>query len=647
MRMGRLGKRVKQGAALLMAGLMMFSAVDLSAVEVKAEENTAEGTEENTAVKVAENAPEYMWMFGIDIIHDGELQDDGIADNENTIYQGTNWYYDSIENQLVLKGASISDFFCRDGDLTVLLFGENNLHDVLTFESETSGEEHTLELKGGDNTASLTCDSDITAGGNVPQNLNIMGITIEMAGKIECEGNLKLENSRVVARRIDCGGSLSIGNSHVIVNNDIDGAIEGNEITITDSYVEAKTSSFGSKAIDTNQKINVSDSQIVACCVSVFEKDALGDGDFANSVITKQWFDRYVDAVATKTYVYGTAMLREALTIASGESIDFKDGASITNLEKLTVEDGATILVDGVEHIHNKDGAAKYIWKDGSEHTKVDVCLDCPVGYTWETEAEAHHYNEHGSCTECGAYQPAVLTTDKYDVNYDDMKESAYEISNAGQLYWYAGLVNGTLPGVGQDTAANAVLTYDITLNENVTVDGKLAEDTSGFRSWTPIGSEASPYEGIFDGTNHVINGLFCNDTSMSCAAFVGYLKHSHVRNLTLKDCWISGSTMAAGICGKNDGMVSECYVDGIITAQNDIAGGVCGLNNFGSIKNCYNAATVAAESLAGGICGSNPTGGGIVSCCMNIGNVTAKSAQGPIYIMEGFQPYQADINPS
>lgn len=28
MRMGRLGKRVKQGAALLMAGLMMFSAVD-------------------------------------------------------------------------------------------------------------------------------------------------------------------------------------------------------------------------------------------------------------------------------------------------------------------------------------------------------------------------------------------------------------------------------------------------------------------------------------------------------------------------------------------------------------------------------------------------------------------------------------------
>lgn len=130
MRMGRLGKRVKQGAALLMAGLMMLSAVDLSAVEVKAEENTAEGTEENTAVKVAENAPVYMRIGGIDIISHGELQDDGIADNENTIYQGTNWYYDSIENQLVLEGASISVFFagmvtsrfCYSGKIICMMF---------------------------------------------------------------------------------------------------------------------------------------------------------------------------------------------------------------------------------------------------------------------------------------------------------------------------------------------------------------------------------------------------------------------------------------------------------------------------------------------------------------------------------------------
>ena len=48
------------------------------------------------------------------------------------------------------------------------------------------------------------------------------------------------------------------------------------------------------------------------------------------------------------------------------------------------------------------------------------------------------------------------------------MKETVYEISNAGQLYWFAGLVNGTLDGVKQNTLANAILTANITVNENL-----------------------------------------------------------------------------------------------------------------------------------------------------------------------------------
>ncbi|WP_295213322.1 hypothetical protein, partial [Ruminococcus sp.] len=65
-----------------------------------------------------------------------------------------------------------------------------------------------------------------------------------------------------------------------------------------------------------------------------------------------------------------------------------------------------------------------------------------------------------------GTYEPAVETTGKYDVDGDGTKDNAYEISNAGQLYWFAGLVNGTLDGVKQNTLANAVLTANITVNE-------------------------------------------------------------------------------------------------------------------------------------------------------------------------------------
>ncbi|MEI3162320.1 MAG: hypothetical protein V8S74_02750 [Lachnospirales bacterium] len=45
--------------------------------------------------------------------------------------------------------------------------------------------------------------------------------------------------------------------------------------------------------------------------------------------------------------------------------------------------------------------------------------------------------------------------------------EGAYEISNAGELYWFAGLVNGTLTdGTKQNISANAVLTADIAVNK-------------------------------------------------------------------------------------------------------------------------------------------------------------------------------------
>ena len=107
-------------------------------------------------------------------------------------------------------------------------------------------------------------------------------------------------------------------------------------------------------------------------------------------------------------------------------------------------------------------------------------------------ETESHNYNSQGFCTECDAYQSAVLTTDKYDIDDDNSKDDVYEIGNAGQLFWFAGLVNGTLDGVKQNKLANAVLTANITVNENLLdslqydAEGNVSNG-SDFISWTPI----------------------------------------------------------------------------------------------------------------------------------------------------------------
>ena len=50
----------------------------------------------------------------------------------------------------------------------------------------------------------------------------------------------------------------------------------------------------------------------------------------------------------------------------------------------------------------------------------------------------------------------------------DGTVENPYQISKAEELYWFAGLVNGTLTGVKKNVSANAILTKDIIVNEGV-----------------------------------------------------------------------------------------------------------------------------------------------------------------------------------
>lgn len=124
-------KRRSRILAWLLACFMVMSVIQgtgWGSLTVQAEESNEEDNE-NTAEK---NVPQTLSLYEKGgqvkkIISDGKLQDDKNPDSKDTIYQGTDWYYDSIENQLVLKGASIENIACSGGDLSVLLYKENTL----------------------------------------------------------------------------------------------------------------------------------------------------------------------------------------------------------------------------------------------------------------------------------------------------------------------------------------------------------------------------------------------------------------------------------------------------------------------------------------------------------------------------------------
>lgn len=592
-------------AAVVTSPAPVMGVSDWGVMNAKAEETTTE------------KIPEYLLMGSTRLIDNGEFQDDEVSGNDDTIYQGTNWYYDITRNQLVLENASISgNITIQNGDLSIMLSGTNTMRSDMVIQSilTESGIVPTLEINGNNQNESLSCGK-ISADdlGSNNNNIKIIGATLETS-------------------QIECSGSLTIENSHVVANEeDHSNVISGDKINIVDSYVETKatTERYEGEVIRSNQQINVSGSQIVVSRALACQEPVLSDCDFSNSVITMQWNDIDTGDDVTKTYVYGKAALKEDLTIASGESIEFESSASITNLDKLIVEDGATILIDGAEHKHNTNGNITYIWQDDKEHTKGVACKDCPIGYVTK-ETKSHNYNSQGFCTDCDAYQPAVLTTDKYDIDNDDSKDKVYEIGNAGELYWFSDKVLNNNDTYGK---INVVLTDDIVVNENVLKsDGTLNEGT--YRDWIPIGTFyygknhvpfAAPYSGKFDGQNHTISGLYLKKDDDRSIGLFGCIEDGKIYNVSILDSYFSGATDVGGICGKSHlGTVVNCHNAGTIngtTGNSHLGiGGICGSTYRGTISDCDNTGVVNGDTYVGGICGDSTSP---ITRCYNTGNVS------------------------
>ena len=611
---GTKGRKVKKKIAMVLAALMMISGIDVSG------ENVVKAAEETTVAAVAESMPQTLTVTessGDDkaIITEGKLQDDGIDNNEAAIYQGENWYYDSTTNQLIMNNASIKNIQSENGDLTVLLYGENTISENFYFYVDAE-KEYTLKIMGCDNKGSLTVTGEISDGSRLTTPFGTM--------------NLNITDATIKTSLINCEGSLAIENSEVIGSSE-DRAIDVDGVTITNSYIEAISDSFMSFAY--SEIVCISGSQIeMEGGKDDYDDSILYNNKTYNSIITLKWKES--GATVSKTNVYGIASLKKDLTLESTDSINFYDeNARIANMERFSAKEGAGVFIYDIEHEHNTDGGIRYTWKNDSEHTKGLVCRNCPIAYVAEV-TEAHSPDESGLCACDKAYQPAVLTTDKYDMDKDGVYDKVYEISNADQLYWFANKINNENYTSGN---INAVLTADIVVNENVLKSDGTLNDGS-FTDWTPIGMWAGDdkyysYSGIFDGQNHTISGLYLNQMGMAgCVGLFGHVgSGGKVSNVRVLDSYFSVNGGVGGVCGYNDGTITNCYNAGMINKLTDDYtndfGGVCGYNT-GTIIDCYNTGNVSGVAFNGGVCGDND---GTIINCYNTGGVSGDYHVGDI----------------
>ena len=248
-----------------------------------------------------------------------------------------------------------------------------------------------------------------------------------------------------------------------------------------------------------------------------------------------------------------------------------------------------------------------------STHGTVYQFTNCNHADTYTNNKDAksgdHSWDDNGFC--------------RYnDSHYAEPEQvnGVYQIENAGQLYWFAAFVNTEENGTYPNTSANAVLTKDIVVNENVlNEDGTL--NTSGtFREWIPIGDYISRYAGKFNGQNHTVSGLYYDDSGY--AGLFSMMNDGTILNVGVVDSYLKSSSVSGAICAWNNGTIENCYNSGRIYGKED-CGGISGFNG-GIIKNCYNTGTLEGGmdgtlNGVGGICGYNDE---TIENCHSVGKI-------------------------
>lgn len=230
-----------------------------------------------------------------------------------------------------------------------------------------------------------------------------------------------------------------------------------------------------------------------------------------------------------------------------------------------------------------------------------------------------HNYDENGFCKSCGAYQPAYLNSD-----------GVYEISNAGQLYWFASLVNGDRTHAdfeSQNGAANAILVKDIVVNDG-DISKLASAQSNSLRKWSPIGTSDNSYTGQFDGQGHTISGIYFSDSTADNVGLFGYTRGgADIYNVGIVNSYIEGKNCVGGILGRNNNSgvnIQHCFSEATVIG-NEGVGGIEGSTYGGKIINCYNAGSVTGSKFVGSIRGRNTNSSGAMDNCFNVGEVIGR----------------------
>jgi len=135
---------------------------------------------------------------------------------------------------------------------------------------------------------------------------------------------------------------------------------------------------------------------------------------------------------------------------------------------------------------------------------------------------------------------------------------------------------------------------------------------------FSPIGlSSFNPFQGYYNGANHVIDGLFINRHEDSFIGLFGSTSGAVIEALGVTNIEVAGIFSVGGLVGYTDeSSISNCYSSGNVTGSSYV-GGLVGQNfNYSTVTECYSNCNVTGINLdVGGLVGCNYEYSSISNC--------------------------------
>lgn len=326
---------------------------------------------------------------------------------------------------------------------------------------------------------------------------------------------------------------------------------------------------------------------------------------------------------AIQTYIeyidenVGASIARLQITTANHTILRIIDTTKTEAIKGTATYNALTEKVE-IEIIYHKNDIVKILNSSGKEMT-----------YTNEEKTMA---NSGDDIIGNGKYSYIVIDS------MGNMKVVSVEVSGLS-IYVIPNLE--TLKQFRDDVNANKVpagtkvfQTADIKINEGKYTYNEqtgvitFAQDAEKF---TPIGYSNYFFKGIYDGQGYSISGLYISENSNYLGLFRQIQSDGCIKNLNIKDSYISGNSYVGGIVGQARGnaTILNCTYKGNVAGGTAVAGIAGYVNDNVNIQKCANFGKISGGSSTGGVLGQIV--GGTCRESYNLGDINGSNYVGGI----------------